>query len=112
MESSVTFHTFVGLFVFFDTFQVMKDKAALELYQWKNELLYGPLPVGEEVRGGGVYLYPAAAERTDAAQGGGGDYIGNGVSARVVPGLKQNSNDQVKDSVNIRLSRVRVHRVC
>ena len=37
---------------------------------------------------------------------------GNGVSARVVPGLKQNSNDQVKDSVNIRLSRVRVHRVC
>ncbi len=72
MESSVTFHTFVGLFVFFDTFQVMKDKAALELYQWKNELLYGPLPVGEEVRGGGVYLYPAAAERTDAAQGRGG----------------------------------------
>ncbi len=29
-----------------------------------------------------------------------------------VSGLKQNSNDQVKDSVNISLSRARVHRIC
>jgi hypothetical protein len=62
----------------------MKDKAALELYQWKNELLYGPPPADEGGGGGvygggagGVYLYPAAAERTDAAQGreGGGEGV-------------------------------------
>ena len=52
----------------------MKDTAALELYQWKNELLYGPPPADDRpgVGVGGVYLYPAAAERTDAAQGRGG----------------------------------------
>ena len=58
----------------------MKDKAALELYQWKNELLYGPPPADDGGGVGGVYLYPAAAERTDAAHGGGGGGGGGGHS--------------------------------